>query len=263
MSIRTHNVGAIPPDFEDFKMGFFIEAPPFYTGIRVKMTFSGERSKTEGSITTTETLSCENEKTFTRIPMFRDSDVAGIDEFALSEYDKEMQAISFLTPTDFDECRIVVPLWSKGDGLFIIPRSPQIGKCPVEIYYETVFSINTDVCGSWSVVDTDDPSNDASGDILIGSHGWPAFFFVVDPETDPDELFRTAASRWEVAPQRPPYHSLEPDGIDDTNFVDVSGWDIQQWRSKLGVNNVSYGEIHTDTGVTSDILVEIEWELLD
>lgn len=48
---------------------FLIEAPPYYTGIRIKMSVTGERSKTVSSIETVQTFDYEIEETFSRIDL--------------------------------------------------------------------------------------------------------------------------------------------------------------------------------------------------
>jgi hypothetical protein len=254
MSIRTVNVGMIPDQLEDFLVGYYVEAPPFYTGVRIKITFSGGRSQVVGAITKAETLSYTNEKTFTRIPMERDSATLGI-VTASSILENDVQYSGEPYPVSADECRIIMPTWGTNDSF----KSRQISKAPVEIYFQTDLY---EICGSWTYTDADDSGNNDSGDIMTGFFGWPRPVFVV-PAGDP---LRTPMTRWipstgsfNVAPSN--YFGTST--ADSNTYLDVTDWDDLQWRSKLGVNTITYGEIHADPSITSTVSVDLEWELLD
>lgn len=254
MSIRTVNVGMLPDDFEDFLIGFFVEAPPFYTGVRIKVDLSGGRTKTTGSVTIDETLSYSNEKTFTRIPMERDSDETWITTSSLVSENDINEKNRSMIPISADECRIVMLTFGMAETF----RSRQISKAPLEIRMLTEVD---EICGSWVYTDTADPTNDDSGDIRTGFFGWPTLLF----DTPAGDALRTPMTKWvpsfssfTVAPSQFLGTTLE----DGDRFLDVSGWNDLQWRSKLGINNVSYGETHLDPDVTSTVLVEVEWELL-
>jgi hypothetical protein len=254
MSIRTVNAGMIPDQFEDYLVGFYVEAPPFYTGVRIKITLSGGRSQVVEAITKDETLSYTNEKTFTRIPMERDSATLGI-VTASSILQNDLQYSGDLYPVSADECRIIMPTWGTNESF----KSRQISKAPAEIYFQTDLD---EICGSWTYTDADVPANNDSGDIMTGLFGWPRPVFVVpsgDPLRTPMTMWVPSTSSADVAPSV--YFGTPT--ADSNTYLDITGWDDLQWRSKLGVNTITYGEVHADPSITSTVSVELEWELLD
>jgi hypothetical protein len=254
MSVRTRSIGTPNPALfsQNGGFGLWIDAPPHITELRLKMVFSGTRTETVGTITRTETLSYTKEKTFTRIELLRDSTTTGVSEGAEFSTPDILTSID-LVPDDPDECRIVNLHW----GNFEAPVSPQMARAPIEMYYQRDL---WEVAGSWDYADSANPGDDDSGDIIIAS--WPGLFFSQEPGMDE---YREPMTRWGGALGDNfviPYHT--PFGVPtsaDPAYIDVSGWDFLEWRSKNGIYSFTLTESGYRTSGTSSAEGTFEWEL--
>jgi len=247
--IRTVTVGVKSPlEFsKDYGIGFEVEAPPHIEFFRAKMVFTGTRTETIGNITREEVLNYTKEKTFTRVPMHRDGVASGIFASNGLIYDHDTQFEGSPSAIADDECRITQPTWGTVEQFV----SPQIARSAVTIY---INNFTAEVVGTRTYTDAGDPANNTSDDITISS--WPVFHFTGD--ADLEEAYRTVNTKWQGARVIP--GSGNPSS--DPGYVDLTGWDHQKWRSKVGfVNSFTQSESGFRGSGTSSVTATFEWEL--
>lgn len=253
MSIRVRNIVVSNPSMfsQNGGFGFYLDAPPHITELRLKMVFTGVRTETIGTVTRTETLDYTKEKTFTRVGIKRDSSEAGI--YPSESFEApDILATLDLAPIDPDEFRIFNLHW----GNFETFVSPQMARAPVDMFYVTDFT--PEVAGTWSYEDSANPLDDDSGDIMISS--WPDLAFNQEPGMDE---YREPMTRWGSFDFEIPYYgfgsTLPPSP--DPNYIDVSVWDYLEWRSKIGIYSYTLTETGFRTSGTSSAEGTLEWEL--
>lgn len=250
MSVRTVSVGMLNPT-KILESTSYLEAPPFYTELRLKLTISGSRSYTDGrGVTQAENLSYSKEITLDRVPM----ELSGATPSSQS-------AAGGLTTFGFDYADFTLSEPAAGYFSLATERwdvnfvAQQIGRQTLQPFYDPNFT--AEVCGTWSETGNADPTDNDSGDIEISAFPVP-IFWLSTAVGYPDD-YRTPADRWGTTIIVPTRFG-SPSGTMDQ--VDLSGWTNAQWRSKLGINSVDYTETTWGiAGSTTDVTATFEWEL--
>ena len=245
MSIRTVNAGILNPT-KLLDVFLYFEGPPFYSQLRLKLTISGSRSHTDGSgITRAETLSFTKEVTLDRVPM----ELAGISPTAPAPG-------SGPANDGFDAGEFT--LSSPASGYFSVGALSEVptkvGWQIIDFFYDASFTSET--CGTWSETGHADPADDDSGDLQISF--LPSGFAFWNATLGYPEYLRAPADRWGTKIILPSHFA----STEETVGQDISAWSNAQWRSKLGVNSITYNETEWyDTGATTDVTATFEWEL--
>lgn len=250
MSVRAVNVGILNP-LRLLEASEYLEGPPFYSQLRLKLSISGSRSHTDsGGVTRSESLSYIKEITLDRAAMEFDATPAspapaneGLTTFKFD------YGVFTLAPPSSGGFSIATERW---DMDFV---GQQIGRQTLLPFYDQNFT--PEICGTWSETGNSDPDLDDSGNIEIDSLPIPTFF--LSTASGAPEDYRKPADRW-AASIIVPTHFGPTTG--STTAIDISGWTNAQWRSKLGVNSVTYTESYWyDSEATTDVTATFEWEL--
>lgn len=241
MSIKVKTAYGTPRYFRDIieVSGGWAEmdAVPFYTGIRLKNSASGVRTKTVGTITTEESVDYSVEETYARIPTEWD---AGAGFWQVWDQtigvDCAWGVAAAVKPPPAGSCHIRVRI--NGDGSYLsvgIFATPPV-RSPQKIGVHTV----TDT-------ETNPPTvtrTDMTGTITTRV---PTFWSESAAGT------RNRDSHWGFSGH--PFDVTYPDG-----GIDISGWSIAQWRDLRGVF-VQSGPERRGIWDTNTIIHSYEWEI--
>lgn len=221
----------------------FIDAAPFYTGLRVKLTFSGSDSRDSGNYTIN--LSGVIEKTFTRVDIPIETDPLGgaftHDQWTSSRpYAGNPPADSFW-------------LWLAYPGINYRGVS---SREQAMRFFPNYFHFDAEVVGSWS-----DTSAGTSGDAEAEFDFTAPVAGTSDPGLGTYE--RGVWQRYGVAftgstadITAGPYSYNLPLWTDSpSGGINISGWTQSDWRDQRGIYSMTF----TDPG--SSLQVEVEWEI--
>ena len=245
----------------------WFEAPGIYSGIRVKYTKSGSRSKhhdTDGENnpsgwTETEDFEYEKEVTVSRVPMKRDEG----SEFIWRMDTDVIEAFPLVAPSSGDgECSMVmegVHYWRTGSktGEIHDPKKPGI-----EILPPTLDSFSGEEMGTGS---TTKQVSDGEG----GTEGVPDWDIIGGVSINVPHFFDKARTDGSVSGPGPPHFLSNPTWGVYTSVglvgVDTSGWDALDWRDLRGTVSAEYEE-EVEEGEdppwdTTSVKHEWEWNI--
>jgi hypothetical protein len=234
-SLNVENVGSF---LEQMGISFFIDAAPFYTGLRIKMTFEGTATKDAGAYTLA--LDGEIERTFERVALPRIAGEPIFDDFS-SRY------VPSGTPDD-------------GQIWMLLLNAPGIGypgASPVEQAIRVVpneLRFEDQVVGTW-----EKPALSESGDVTASIRVFSPFYTGPDPFPEPGQRALYPGTNIQ-------FSGATLEAGEYTFFLDlwtflpipITGWGRPQWRDQRGLRTQTHTSVEDGTSMT----VTLEWEFL-
>lgn len=221
-----------------------LEAAPYYTGIRIKMSVSGVRSKTVSSIETTQTFDYEIEETFSRVPLEFSSFTSGANGGLLGVDDYSSTDIGALEMPEGSDCYAVLT----GEAFLYLP-SPG---------YQTIFFILPEPPTPVETTIGIHEHNGVTSDLKTSTDWTPlAPQFFHDPTPPLDE--RVLSNRWGVTTFRTFVGDTENVGDDP---VEASVASPASFRDLRGVQTVTVADPESGDWDSSTVSYTYEWEIL-
>lgn len=265
----THNLPRLLGIIMEHDSRVLFEAPGIYSGIQMKYTISGSRSKNydpDGGLnpsgwTVTEDFEYEKEVTVSRVPLKRDETIEDI-----YRVDTDMIEAFYLVPpsSEDDECSMVM------DQVHTVRHGSRSGeihdpkKPGIEILPRILESFSGEELGTGSSTRT---QSDGEG----GTQGVEDWNIIGSVSIMAPYFFDKARSDGSVSGPGPPHFLSNPtwgvDGAGGFVGVDTSGWSASEWRdlSSLGTVKADYEEevedVEDPTWDTNNVKHEWEWSI--